>query len=362
MLKTLKIKLFPTPDQKQTLLNTMKVFNQACDEIALFAHQKSIFSKFEIQKQLYHGLREKYGLSAQLTIRAIAKTIEALKASRKKKKTSLPAFKPTGAIVYDQRCFGFKGLEAISLLTLERRIVVPIILGGYNSRELAAYGKRGQADLIYSQGTFYLCVVVEVPEPEPIESTDVLGVDLGIVNLATDSDNKRFSGAHTKNLSKRYFKIRKRLQAKGTKSAKCLLKKRNRKEMRMKRDKNHVISKTLVAKAKDTGCKIALEDLKGIRKRTTVRKAQRRDHHGWSFHQLRHFIEYKAAIAGIEVVYIDPRNTSRECVQCHHIDKRRPTQSKFKCVQCGFVGHADHVAALNIQSRAAVNRPNVEAA
>ncbi len=363
MLKTLKIKLFPTSEQKKNLLQTMRVFNHACTEIAQYAVKEQIFSKFEIQKRIYHPLREKYSLSAQLTIRAIAKTIEALKANKKKKKASTPKFRVTGSIVYDQRCFSFKGLEAVSLLTLEGRTIVPLVMNGYHSGELAAYGKRGQADLIYSQGKFFLCVVVEVPEPVTDSGKGSLGVDLGIVNIAVDSDGQKFSGSHTRNLSKRYARIRKRLQSKQTKSAKRLLKKRNRKEMRMKRDKNHCISKALVMKAKDTERGIVLEELKGIRKRATVRKAQRREQHSWSFHQLRQFIGYKAAIAGVEVMVVDPRNTSRECIRCHNIDKRnRSSQSKFKCVKCGFVGHADHVAALNIQSRAAVNRPYAEAA
>jgi IS605 OrfB family transposase len=115
-----------------------------------------------------------------------------------------------------------------------------------------------------------------------------------------------------------------------------------------------------VAKAKDTRSGIALEDLKGIRESITVRKAQRRQHTSWAFDQLRRFIEYKAKLNGVPVVFVDPRNTSRECPKCGYTSKsNRKTQSGFVCNSCGFAGLADYVAALNIKRRAAGNQPYV---
>ncbi|MDF0590337.1 RNA-guided endonuclease InsQ/TnpB family protein, partial [Candidatus Methanocrinis natronophilus] len=115
-----------------------------------------------------------------------------------------------------------------------------------------------------------------------------------------------------------------------------------------------------VSKAKDTSSVIALEDLQGIREGMTVSKAQRRKEHSWGFYQLRQFVEYKAAIAGVPVVYIDPAYTSQECPVCHHISRsNRPTRDEFDCVCCGFSGPADNVAARNIAARVAVNLPIV---
>jgi putative transposase len=66
------------------------------------------------------------------------------------------------------------------------------------------------------------------------------------------------------------------------------------KESRFKSDINHTISKRIVQKAKHTESAIALEDLSNIRKTVRVRKAQRAQHHSWSFRQLRDYIVYKA--------------------------------------------------------------------
>ncbi|MDE2493161.1 MAG: transposase, partial [Alphaproteobacteria bacterium] len=111
---------------------------------------------------------------------------------------------------------------------------------------------------------------------------------------------------------------------------------------------------------KDTARGVAIEDLNGIRERAaTVRKRQRRVLHCWAFAQLRSFLSYKAALAGVPVVAVDPRNTSRICSVCGHCDKaNRKTQSKFICTSCGVVAHADVNAAVNIGRRAAVIPPH----
>ena len=200
-------------------------------------------------------------------------------------------------------------------------------------------------------------MVVDVPEPPADEPTDWVGVDLGIVNIAADSDGDTYSGGHLNGLRTRHATLRARLQARGTKSATRLLKKRRRREQRFARTVNHVISKRLVAKAKGTGRGIALEDLRGIRSRMTATKAQRRVQSSWAFHQLRSFIEYKARLAGVSVVAVDPRNTSRTCPACGHVAKaNRRSQASFLCVSCGFAGPADTIAAENIR-RAVVMQP-----
>ncbi|MBV8382851.1 MAG: transposase [Planctomycetaceae bacterium] len=115
----------------------------------------------------------------------------------------------------------------------------------------------------------------------------------------------------------------------------------------------------VVAKAKGTGCAIGLEDLQGIRGRTTARGADERSRrHGWAFYQLRTFIASKAAREGIPVVPVDPRDTSRTCSVCGHCDTRnRKSRDHFACLRCGFESCADVNAARNIKLRAAVNRP-----
>ena len=290
----------------------MRIFNDACNFISQLAFEKKTFNKVKLQQECYYAIREKFTLSAQFVIRAISKVTESYKGNKK----TLHTFKSTGAIIYDQRLLSFKGLEYASLLTMAGRILVPMVFGQYQKGVLEGKRIRGQADLVLVDGIFYLLVVVELPDGSPSDTKDFLGVDLGIKNIAVDSFGEVFSGDKVNGIRKRHAKLRAKLQKKGTKSAKRLLKKRRRKEQRFATDTNHCISKKLVAKAQGTGHGIALEDLKGIRDRVTVRKSQRRQHHSWAFYQLRQFIQYKAVLAGVKLVFVDPRNTSRTCPLC----------------------------------------------
>ncbi|HMB46017.1 MAG TPA: transposase, partial [Candidatus Methanoperedens sp.] len=180
-----------------------------------------------------------------------------------------------------------------------------------------------------------------------------LGIDLGIVYLATDNDGKTFSGKQIDKVREKNAILRINLQTAGTISAKRHLKRFSNREARFHRDINHIISRKIVAKAKGTKQAIALEDLKGIRKSVTVRRTQRSRLHSWAFYQLISFIDYKAALVGIPVFLVNPGGTSHICPECKHNERaNRPNRDTFRCVQCGFSGNADHIAAINIAARA----------
>jgi IS605 OrfB family transposase len=272
-------------------------------------------------------------------------------------------------MTYDQRICSFPTPERVSLLTLDRRVVVPFRFGGYAEGMLQR--TRGQCDLLYRKRTttFFLAITVDAPEPTPDEAGDVLGVDLGVITLAATSDGEFLNHstgpkhAHINQVRARYSRFRQKLQKKGSKSAKRLLRKRSGREQRFARDINHCISKALVSTAKGTWRGLALEDLKHIRDRANGSKRHRRVLHSWAFFQLRAFIAYKAALAGVPVVYVNPAYTSQTCSRCGHREKaNRKSQAKFLCVKCGFSAHADLNAAENIRQsahrRAAVIPPD----
>jgi len=357
MKQTMLLKLVPTPAQAGALLTTMHAFNAACNAAALVAFQTKTSNKFELQKLVYRDLRLTYGLPAQLAIRAISKTVEAYKRA----KDVQPTFRPEGAITYDPRVMNFKSISTVSLLTLSGRALIPFRFGAYQEARMAAI--QGQADLLYRKGTWFLAVTLDVPTPAPDLPADTLGVDLGIVNLAVDSDGDTFSGRTVDRVRTRMTVLRAALQKKGTKSAKRHLRKLSGREARFRRDTNHCISKHLVAKAKRTHTGIALEDLRHIRSRTEARlsRSQRQRHSSWGFFQLRAFISYKAAWAGVCLHLVDPQNTSRTCQQRGHCAQaNRKSQAEFVCQQCGFAAPADWNAAINIK-RAPVKTPIVSA-
>ncbi len=287
-----------------------------------------------------------------MVIRAIAKVADAYKLDKRSKRT----FKPLGAIAYDDRILRWYD-EEVSIWTVEGRERIPFVCGE-RTRELLT-NRQGESDLVYRGGKWYLLATVNVEEPPPGTPEGWIGVDLGVVNIATDSDGEIHTSERVEKSRKRYERIRAKLQKAGTRSAKRHLKRLSKRERRHKRDTNHVISKRLVQKAAKTNRGICLEDLQGIRQRTTVRRAQRSRHGKWAFGELRAFIEYKASLAGVATQAVDPRNTSRTCSQCGHCDKaNRQSQSEFVCKSCGYVALADANAAENLR-RAAVSQPIV---
>ena len=287
-------------------------------------------------------------------MRAVSKVVNSYRTERE----HLHLFNPHGAIIYDERIMGFKGLEKVSLSTLEGRVVVPLLVGGY--AKLDQRRIWGQADLLYIKGDLYLCLVVEQPEEPPLTPEGILGVDFGIVYIATTSDGVTYKGGKVESVRAHYAGLKAELQRVGTESAKRHLKKLSGREARFKRQVNHRISKELVVVAKGTKRAIPLEDLKGIRSQATVRHEQRDRHGKWAFNQLRAFVDYKAKIAGVPVLMVDPRDTSRRCSACGHTEKlNRVSQSRFKCRVCGRMENADFNAAKNIRWRAAVNQPIV---
>jgi putative transposase len=360
MKQTLLVKLAPAPEQHAALLRTLEAFNSACNVIAGVAYVHHMANKIELQKLVYYDIRQRFGLSSQMAIRAIAKVAEAYKRDKRIK----PSFRPHGAMVYDERISNFPTADRVSLLTLDGRVEIPFRFGVYAAGMMQR--RRGQCDLLYrtSSDTFFLAVTVDTSEPTPDEASDYLGVDLGIITLAATSDGEFLNHsagpkhAHINQVRARYSRFRAKLQKQGTKSAKRLLRKRSRREKRFACDINHCLSKALVSTAKGTARGIALEDLNGIRarivtRRTVVGKRQRRVLHSWAFRQVRAFIAYKATLAGVHVVLVNPAYTSQTCSHCGHCAKAsRRSQAKFLCVACGFSAHADLNAAENIRRAA----------
>ena len=252
-----KIKLSPSKEQYQILLKTLEAFNAACNYIAGVAFSQKTANKYALQKLLYYDVKKRFGISAQLVIRAISKVSEAYKRDKK----TQPSFKSHGAIIYDPRIMSFRGIEAVSLSTVEGRQVIPMLIRDYFNARMNRV--QGQADLVLIDGVFYLFATCDLPEETPINPEGFLGVDMGLVNVAILSTGEQFSGDQIEKIRQRYAALRASLQKKATKSAKRHLKHLRKKEARFRRDLNHCISKKIVAIAKGTLSGIALENLKG---------------------------------------------------------------------------------------------------
>jgi IS605 OrfB family transposase len=321
MVLTLKIKLEPTEEHKQMLLNTIKSVNKSCNAISNIAWENKVFNQFKIHKLVYHQIKENSNLSAQVIVRAIAKVNDAYKLDRKKKRV----FKPFGAITYDSR-----------ILTYKKDIVSIWCIGGRQKIPFKCFNKKylpyikGEADLIYRKGKFFLFQCVDIPDVDIKDVSEFTGVDFGITSIVETSDGEK----HTNNSLNRYKekrqKVRSSIQSKCTRSSKRLLKRLSGREKTHAQIVNHTIAKSIVQSAKEQGKGIAIEDLTGIRFTSKKRNKKFRTKLGkWNFSMLRQYIEYKALLNGVKCIVVPPAYTSQTCSSCKHIGKR--TNKVFKC-------------------------------
>jgi putative transposase len=349
---TLQTQLLPDEPKAAKLKATVERFNEAANWVAGVAFERRLANKFTLQRIVYKELRERFGLPADTAIRCISQVCEAYR----RDKEIRPTFREHAAVPFTLgKNIGFKGPDRVSISTLDGRVIVPFVMGKYQEERFG--WSKGQCDLMLRKdGRWFLLVTVDVPEDAPVPTTDFIGVDLGVNNLATTDDGENFSGDDVEKVRRKYHRIRKTCQRTGTKSAKRKLARVRKKESLFRKDANHCISKAIVEKAKDTAKAIAVEDLAGIGERTPVCKPQRSRMKGWAFFQLRVFLTYKAALAGIPVIPVDPRNTSRTCPECGYCAKNnRRSRDHFECRQCGHAAPADVVGARNIRHRAIRN-------
>lgn len=168
MMHTMKIQLLTDDHQHKRLMDVMKKFNEVCNHISEVGFQtKTYRNKIKLQKECYHQVRETFNLPSQMVVRAIGKVVEAYKTGVR----STISFGENTSVVYDTRLLAFKWMQAVSIATFDGRIEVPIRVTGYR---LGTYDRRvtGQADLVLEDSTFYLLLLVDLPEGANITTLD----------------------------------------------------------------------------------------------------------------------------------------------------------------------------------------------
>lgn len=343
VIRTICCKLDLLPEQADALAATAEAFAKACNYVLAVKAKSGEVSQFGLHKLCYEQVRQRFGLSANLAVRAIARVAAAKKGK---------AFN-RASVDYDARLFSFREKDwSFSLNTVAGRIRLKAVVGEFQKMHLAGQ-KPTSAQLVCRKGCFYLNVQVKAEVKPAAAVGEFLGVDLGLARIATDSTGEFFSGEQVEQLRQRRSISRKQYQRAGTKSAKRRLRKMAGRQARFQKQVNHVISKRLVAKAKALSAGIALENLSGLRGRTekTASRKLRSRIGNWSFHQLRAFIEYKACAEGVPVVLVNPAYSSQTCSACGHCERaNRRNQSEFACLHCGLSMNADWNAALNIKA------------
>lgn len=364
LIRTVKLKLENV--NPTDLLPTFRAYTEAYNYICEIGFKEHNFDKRKLHDQTYNYCRTQFSLPSELTTQVRDQAAESIKATtklerKKHKKFKCPKSKQMALRLTKNSFNIWFDRSEVSVLTLNGRLRCKVNLPDY-FQQYFSWRRKG-ATLSLKKGKLFLHIVFEKEVENVSQNYDnVLGIDRGIVNIATLSDGTTYSGKHVLQVKQRYQAIRSKLQSKGSKSAKRHLRTLSMRENRFVTDMNHCISKDIVHRCVP-GTVLVLEKLNGIRENSKkLRKSERAKVNSWSFYQLEQFLTYKALAKGCSVQHVDARYTSQKCSICGHTVKgNRITQSHFKCKKCGYECNADLNAAINIANnfRASVNKPIV---
>ncbi len=336
-----KCKLIVPAESHQDIDDTLQGFADACNQILEVAKRDNCWNTVKLHHKVYKPVRKTTGLKANHVCQAIRRVIGNAKAVKQ-----IHKFRPT-SISLDIRTFKyFEDTQMVGITLKSGRKNFSLSIGGYQIALLKGQNPTSATLKKSRQGTYYINIGVDIPTQPTGKTPKVLGVDLGRRAIASTSTGRDWDGSQLQAVRAKYASVRGLVQSKRTRSSRRLLRRLSGREARFQNWINHNISKSLVAEAKQLNATIAFEDLTGIRQRAKVRKPQRREHHSWAFYQLRMFTHYKAAIAGIPVVLVNPAYTSKTCHQCLHIGHR--DGKVFSCGNCGWHGDADYNGAVNV--------------
>jgi putative transposase len=362
--RTVPVKLDVDSNDAALLRETVDEFLWAANYVVDHAWQGEYktTSKAQLQEETYDEVREQTRLHANLVQNARNKAADAVQGVVARWKQDEYAGKPyfsQPTAVYDKRCATFHD-EYVSLATVDGRIEVEYVLPEKgrdtpHSRYLDNddYEVTG-AELHNKDGEWFLHlrtkaeVESDTPEQATTGHSTVLGVDLGVNQLAVTSTGAFWSGHEFDHWRREYEKRRASLQQCGSRHAHENIQSVGRKETGRFKLMLHRIANGIIEEAAENGCTvIAFEELTGIRDRLSGASWG----HKWAFDRLYEYVEYKAELHGIDVEQVDPENTSCRCSKCGFTHPGNRESESFECQKCGYENHADYNAAKNIGLR-----------
>ena len=349
MILARKLKLNPSPEQKQVLMETLQQYKVCVQHCLSVGFQQKLTSGSKLHAETYFPLRKQSTLPSQLVCSARTKAIESLKSIKTKTKGKWNIKEPVArrfpCIRFDRNSCSYTG-TGIKFSTTQGRIEVPLIHYPFVDGDWKSLKPTCELQYKASKDDWYLIAMFEVtPQPSSF-GNKALGIDRGIKNIAVFSNNQFVDSKHLRKVKGKYSHLRHKLAKKGTKSAKRLLKKISGKEHRFVKDANHCISKMIVNLPYDV---FVLEQL-SIRPKKRLGKSFNKRLMGWSWKQLEQFLTYKAELAGKKVEHIDARYTSQKCSVCSHVKRSQREGLSFCCSKCNFKLHSDLNAARNIRN------------
>ncbi|SEO44149.1 transposase, IS605 OrfB family, central region [Halorientalis persicus] len=357
--RTAITRLSVTTEDERLLRDTVDAWRRGC-QIAVEKAWNRCHDKSAVQSLAYDEIRDRTTLGSQHTILATHQAAENIRSCRSRRENGRKASKPTytsPTVRYDSRTMTvFEEDEQVSLTVagdhsrVRCDLVLPEDEDGYQRQYLDGEWEPTESTLHYRNGDWFLHLGFRKRRPETegetTENGTVLGVDLGVEQIAVTSTARFFSAGELNHRRREFERVRGGLQKCGSRSAHRTLETVGGREDEFVKHVLHSVANGIVAEARRFGCDgIVFEELSGIR----TRLPNAAWHAEWAFERLYEYVEYKAEAVGLFVDTVDPRNTSRRCAECGHVaETNRPSRETFECEACGNRNHADYNAAKNV--------------
>jgi IS605 OrfB family transposase len=352
--RTVVFPIHSSKEKKDAILETIKLYSQACSYCIDAAWNMKYISAMNLHKATYKFLKKKLSLKSQYLCSARNRAVENVKAMRNLAKRGKTVSKPTSKqipIRLDARTLSFdKYIETASVATQHGRIRIALTWHKQARRYKGWNCKAGELG-INRKGKFVLRLVFEKKVIKPQRSKRIIGIDRGIRHSVVASNNKFIGEGWWREHERNLLSLRAKLQSKGTKSAGQHLKKLAGRLRRFKENCDRIVAKMFFSDLLP-GDTIVFEKLTNIRQQCGTKGKARKKHRAnmgrWSFKRLENAITYLAELHGIYVEYVEAHYTSQTCSRCNIVlKKNRKSQSSYSC-SCGLNLNADLNAARNI--------------
>jgi len=337
---------YDASDKVRKLLEDFRDMINFCID---YAYERKITSYARLRKEVYEEWKRRWDYSTHFCHSACKIALAMLKNNRRRKREGKPVARKL-FMQLDPQLYRFYG-DKIRISARPRKFLyITLKYGEYQRKFIDAWkeGKLKTGEVTINETKVIIPFKKDVDLSNPDEW---IAIDMNESNVTALSSNPQVLRieSNLRTIHTTYFNIIRRIQRLKKlkpKTAERLLRKYSGRRDRKARDECHKIAKMVVDFAKEHKAGIIMEDLRGIRRRIKYSRALNRRLHSWNFRKLQFYIEYKAKLNGIPVIYVDPRNTSSLCPICG--ERLAPNGHRLLRCRCGFEGDRDFVACLNI--------------